>query len=542
MKFACLLLILSSTGLFFALPLVGGEAWRLDPAARLVLGQVDFTSNGEGAGNTGMRRPSDVAVDPTTGKVFVVDYANHRVLRYAAFSSLQNGSEPEIVLGQPGFGATSPGRSATKFSNPRQATVDLEGRLWVADTFNGRVLRFDAASEKESGAPADGVLGQVDFVTEASPSSRSVMTSPFGVAMDAAGTLYVSEALAHRVLAFHDAATLANGANASFVLGQPDFTDLTDRTTRDGMDGPRGIAVDAGGNLFVADAFNQRVLRFDDVATLANGANASSVLGQENFTSGTFGVSAQRFSRPFDVAIDRDGRLWVADLLNSRVVGFTGAADLPGFSSADHLIGQESFTEKVVGTSERRLAYADFDPVTSLDSSFGVGTGPDGRVWVADSGNHRVVVFDPDRHFPDLRIGKNASATRGNNLYNPAGAGQIQTETTVNGKKARLFVRLENDGNVEETCAVKGLGSHSRFEISVFLTTGGRRNVTSSVKSGVHRTGPIAPGSFRLYQHEIRAKGKEKSRRATVRAWIQASSTTDGQIDRVISLVKNRPK
>ena len=55
-------------------------------------------------------------------------------------------------------------------------------------------------------------------------------------------------------------------------------------------------------------------------------------------------------------------------------------------------------------------------------------------------------------------------------------------------------------------------------------------------------TDPIAPGFFRLYQHEIRAKGKEKSRRATVRAWIQASSTTDGQIDRVISLVKNRPK
>lgn len=523
-------------------PLGGGESWRLDPAARVVLGQVDFTSNAEGAGNTGMERPSDVAVDPTTGKVFVVDYANHRVLRYAAYDNLQNGSAPEVVLGQPGFGATGPGRSATKFSNPRQATVDHEGRLWVADTFNGRVLRFDAASEKESGAPADGVLGQVDFVTEASPSSRSVMTSPFGVAVDAAGTLYVSEALANRVLAFHDAATLANGANASFVLGQPDFTDLSGRTTRDGMNGPRGLAVDAGGNLFVADAFNHRVLRFDNAGGLANGALASTVLGQENFTSSTFSTSAQRFSRPFDVAIDRDGRLWVADLLNSRVVGFTDAAGLPGFSPADQLIGQEIFTEKVVGTSERRLAYADFDPVTSLDSSFGVGSGIDGRVWVADSGNHRVVAFDADRHFPDLRIGKNASAARGNNLYNATGSRQIQTETTKNGKKARIVVRLENDGNVEETCAIKGLGSHSRFELSVFLTTGGRRNVTAAVKSGAHRTAPITPGSFRIYQHEIRAKAKKKSRRAKVRAWLQASSTVDGQIDRVISLVKNRPK
>lgn len=542
MKSVLLLGILSATGCFFSLPLAGGEAWRLDPAARLVLGQVDFTSNGEGSGNTGMRRPSDVAVDPTTGKVFVVDYANHRVLRYAAFANLRNGSAPEAVLGQPGFGATNPGRSATKFSNPRQATVDQEGRLWVADTFNGRVLRFDAASEKASGAPADGVLGQVDFVTEASPSSRSVMTSPFGVAVDAEGTLYVSEALAHRVLAFREAATLANGANASFVLGQPDFTDLTDRITRDGMDGPRGISLDADGNLYVADAFNHRVLRFDDVGSLANGAPASSVLGQENFTSDSIGSSAQRFHRPFDVAVDGAGRLWVADQQNSRVVGFTAAAGLPGFSPADLLIGQTGFDLRITGTTERNLTFADFDAATSLDSSFGVGTGPEGRVWVADSGNHRVVVFDPDRHFPDLRIGKNASATRGNNLYNTAGSGQIQPETTVNGKKARLYVRLENDGNVDETCSVKGLGRHARFDLSVFLVTGGRRNLTGAVKSGLYRTDPIAPGSFRLYHQEIRAKGKEKSRRASVRAWLQASSTSDGQTDRVVSLVKNLPK
>lgn len=524
------------------LALDAGEAWRIDPSARLVLGQSDFTSNAEGSGVSGMHRPADVAVDPTTGKVFVVDYANHRVLRFAAIADLENGGSPEVVLGQPDLDTNTPGRTARKFSNPRQATVDHEGRLWVADTFNGRVLRFDSASEKVSGAAADGVLGQVDFVTEDSPSSRSVMTSPFGVTVGADGTLFVSEALAHRVLAFQNAASLANGANASFVLGQPDFTDVTNRTTRDGMNGPRGIAVDADGNLFVADAFNDRVLRFDGAASLGNGALASSAFGQANFTSSTFGTSQNRFSRPFDVAIDGEGRLWVADQLNSRVVGFSNAATLPGFPSADLLIGQADFVDNDSGTSERDLAYADFDPMTSLDSSFGVGSGPDGRVWVADSGNHRVLAFDKDRHFPDMRIGLTVAASRGNNVYNTGGSGQIQSDTIKNGKKTRLFCRLENDGNVDEICSLKGLGSNSRFVISVFLATGGRRNVTASVKTGSHQTDAIPPRSVRVYHHEIRPKGNKKSSRATVRAWLQATSTTDAQVDRVVSLVKNRPK
>ena len=539
-----LLLVLIVGFVFFLLrpSLEAGESWRIDPSARLVLGQSDFTSNTEGSGLSGMHRPADVAVDPTTGKVFVVDYANHRVLRFAAFAELENGTDPEVVLGQPNFNTNTPGRSATKFSNPRQATVDAEGRLWVADTFNGRVLRFDGASSKSSGASADGVLGQVDFVTEDSPSSRSVMTSPFGVTVDADGTLYVSEALAHRVLAFQNAAALANGANASFVLGQPNFTDVTSRTTRDGMDGPRGIAVDALGNLFVADAFNNRVLRLDGVGALANGALASSAFGQSNFTSSTFATSENRFWRPFDVAVDGEGRLWVADQLNSRVLGFSGAATLPGFPSADLLIGQETFDDRGTGTSQSDLAYADFDAMTSLDSSFGVGSGPDNRVWVADSGNHRVLAFNQDRHFPDMRIGLNAGASRGNNVYNAGGSGQTQSYKIRNGKKARLFARLENDGNVDETCSLKGLGSNSRFTISVFVVTGGRRNLTASVKAGSHQTDSLTPGSVRVYHHEIRPKGSKRKSRATVRAWLQATSTTDSQVDRVVSLVKNRPK
>lgn len=518
------------------------EIWRLGPSARLVLGQSDFTSNVEGSGLAGMSRPSDIAVDPTTGKVFVVDYVNNRVLRFSAYAGLVNGALPEAVLGQPDFDTNTPGGGPAKFSSPRQATVDHEGRLWVSDSGNRRVLRFDSASQKASGGSSDGVLGQSGFFAVDSPSSRSVMGYTFGVAVGPDGALFVSESFTHRVLAFRNAAMLNNGANASLVLGQSNFSNGDYATTRDGMNGPRGLAVDAAGNLFVADTFNHRILRFDDAGNKTNGSNADSVIGQTNFTGNQADVSSERFQAPWDVAVDGEGRLWVADLWNNRIVGFSNALLLGVLPTADQLIGHETFSSLATGLSDWELDSADFDPMTNRDSSLGVGVGPDGRVWVADSGNHRVLAFTRDSHFPDMRIGLKSSATQGNNVRNSSGAGQTQAYAIKNGKKAGLFARLENDGNVDDTYSLKGLGSNSRFKIAVFLLTDGRQNLTASVKSGFHQTGLVVPGSSLLYQHEIRPTGKEKSRLGTVRAWLEAASTTDGELDRIVSLVKNRPK
>lgn len=232
----------------------------------------------------------------------------------------------------------------------------------------------------------------------------------------------------------------------------------------------------------------------------------------------------------------------MVDYVNNRILGFSNAILLGAFPSADQLIGHETFSSLATGLSDRELDSADFDPMTNQDNSLGVGAGLDGLVWVADSGNHRVLAFNQDRHFPDMRIGLNAAASRGNYLYNAGGSGQTQSYTIRNGKKARLFARLENDGNVDDGYSLKGLDSNSRFTISVFLVTGGRRNLSASVKAGLHQTGLQVPGSNLLYHHEIRPKGKEKSRRGTVRAWLQATSTTAAEVDRIVSLVKNRPK
>ena len=328
-------------------------------AAKLVLGQPDFTSNAYHATQTGMNYPYGVAVDPTTHKVFVVENNNSRVLRFASVYTLTNGAAAEAVLGQPNFTSNTPKTTQNGMNSPVSVFVDSGGRLWVGDYKNSRVLRFDHAATLPSGANADGVLGQTNFTNHADATGQHSMGYPIGVFVDADGRLWVADQGNNRVLRFNNAASKANGANADGVLGQTNFTSYSFSTTRNGMDEPTGVTADnASGRLYVGDYRNNRILVFNAAAGLANGANASFVLGQKDFTSNSSGTSATTLYLPVDVFYDQAAKvLWVADGNNNRVLIYgnpfttlstTSTAAYDGWvlesAAASHVGGSKSST------------------------------------------------------------------------------------------------------------------------------------------------------------------------------------------------------
>jgi hypothetical protein len=144
---------------------VSTAAFTNGQAASLVLGQTNFTSSTVATTASGMNQPTGLAVDPTSGKVFVVDYSNDRVLRFASGAALLAGAAAEAVLGQPNFTSHDFGTTASLMSLPFGVAADSAGRLWVSDFNNNRVLRFDGAASKPNGASADGVLGQSNFTS-----------------------------------------------------------------------------------------------------------------------------------------------------------------------------------------------------------------------------------------------------------------------------------------------------------------------------------------------------------------------------------------
>ena len=308
-----------------------------------VLGQLNFTLNLPGTSSISLNSPSGVAVDPTTGKLFVVDRYNNRVLRWSSTSKIENGSPAEAVFGQSDFNSSSSGLLASKFNDPLRVFVDSAGCLWVSDYLNNRVLRFDSASFKTTGSSADGVLGQQSFTTNTSGTSANKMKGPIGVFVDGGGRLWVSDRLNHRVLRFDNASSKSNGANADGLLGQPDFTTGTSGLSATKMNRPMGVYVDSEDHLWVCEDDNNRAIRFDNASSKLNGAAADGVLGQPDFNTNLKKYSRDGMSNLRGVFGDAAGRLYLVDESNHRVLVFNHAASQPNGAFADYVLGQSDF-------------------------------------------------------------------------------------------------------------------------------------------------------------------------------------------------------
>lgn len=167
-----------------------------------VLGQANFTTATAGTGNTGLQNPVSVAIS-SSGTLYVTCQAAHRIMLFNNASSLGSNPPAAKVFGQPDFATTSSGISDSKFNTPAGCTITPDDSLWVTDRNNNRLLRFSQISSKQNGSPADGVVGQADFVLNASGTTSQALSAPTGSpAVDSTGSLWIADGSNHRVLRF----------------------------------------------------------------------------------------------------------------------------------------------------------------------------------------------------------------------------------------------------------------------------------------------------------------------------------------------------
>jgi len=358
------------------------QSWANGQAASFVIGQTGFGLNASSVTATGLNQPWGVVIDPVTGKVFVSDVINNRVLRYPSAAAMTNGAAAEAVLGQPNFTQNINGLSATTLWQPVGMAMDAAGNLWVADERNNRVLRYANAATIASGSAASTVLGQANFTSDNFPlETASSMYEPFSV-FCIGTTLWVADCGTDRVLRFENAASLANGAAASAVFGQPGFTTNTPNTHASGLSAPMQIYVDGADNLWVADFVNNRVMMFPNAATAANNEAATLVLGQPDFNSNAAGSTATTFNNPVGVYGDGDGNIYVSDYGNNRILIFANAASLSNGAAATYVLGQTNFTSTGTGDNANQLNNPTF---------LFVGT----SLLAADATNNRIMIWIP---------------------------------------------------------------------------------------------------------------------------------------------------
>lgn len=322
----------------------------------------------------------------------VADSGNHRVLIWHTAPS-SDGAPADVVLGQPGFyseGPNAAGRGPQNGLHLPTGVCVLEGRLYVADAWNHRILVWNRIPEV-SDQPPDAVLGQASLAETAENQGGApglgTLYWPYGVRA-IAGWFYVADTGNRRVLGWRGAPE--PGQPADLVLGQPSAGERQENRggppAADSFRWPHDIAGDAGA-LYVADAGNHRVLGWSPRPDRDRPADL--VLGQPGFTQATElphvpqGPSRMRF--PYAVAYE-GGLLAVADTANNRVLAWRQAPRDGAFHPADLVLGQHDFS----GGGENRWKAVERD---TLCWPYGLHLSR-GRLAVADSGNNRVMIWE----------------------------------------------------------------------------------------------------------------------------------------------------
>jgi uncharacterized protein (TIGR03437 family) len=183
-----------------------------------------------------------------------------------------------------------------------------------------------------------------------------------------------------------------------------------DRPTQSTLCFPTGLAVDADGNLYVADRGNGRVLRFPaPFARLGTLPQADLVLGQQSFTTSFRDATPRTMASPYGLAFTTDGGLIVSDAAHNRVLYFPRTdGQFTSGQAATKVFGQPDFVSTAAGNDDSRM-----------NSPRHVSTDTDSRPYVADTANNRVLIFDSISNLQTANARAVAALTQG--LSSPRG-------------------------------------------------------------------------------------------------------------------------
>ena len=215
------------------------------------------------------------------------------------------------------------GTTQKKFDEPTYINFDALGNLWVPDRGNCRAVRFDPPFATNMDASV--VLGQANFTSKVfGGGTQNGLSYPAGVFAQPNGNIWVADTNVHRTLRYD--APISSGMNANLVLGQSDFTGISNVLNASGTNAPKAVCVDIYGNAWVIDSYC-RALRY--TAPLSSGMASTKVLGQADFTSstgnrgGTPGRNTLLTGSGYlGMILDQDENLWIADTGNNRIMKY----------------------------------------------------------------------------------------------------------------------------------------------------------------------------------------------------------------------------
>ncbi len=470
------------------------------------------TANNGGISADSLNVPGNLALD-SINNLYIVDTNNNRMLYYSGSSTTAT-----RIYGQAGSFVTNAinngGVSASSLNTPGSAAIGSTGIIYVADTNNNRTLEFQTSLSITVQPPTSMTVGPPfslvsSLIDVGSGSVFSDFTGTVSVAIKAGtgtagavlgGTTALSAASG--VATFNNLSLNMAGSGYILTISSPGVGSANTNTiavntgvspvaltvygqggsftanitnnggiSAIGFQSPKQTVLDSSGDLYVIDTGNNRVLFFP-----SGSMTATRVYGQggsfSSNTSNNGGVSANSLNSPVSLALDNNGNLYVADTSNNRVLYYPA-----GSTTATRVYGQAA---SFISTASNNGGIS----ANSLSSPGGINLDTSGNLYVADTGNNRLLYYPAGSTTATRVYGQAASF-----ISNTSNNGGI----SANSLKAPRGVTLDNNGNlyVADTSNNRVL-YYSAGSTTATLVYGQRGSFTSA-STGVTTTNLNSP-------------------------------------------------
>ena len=417
-----------------------------------------FDGDGGPATDALFNHPAGIALD-ATGNIYVADEFNARI------RMINTGGVINTIAGNGSFGYAGDGGAAVaaELYQPTGIILDASGNIYIADMVNDAVRKINTSGIINT----IGGIGSSGFGGDGGPATSALMHFPCALALDAGGNLFIADQTNNRVREINTSGTMSTLVGNGLV-GYGDGGPATAAQ----LGGPQDVAIDAIGNVYIADIYHNLIRKVDTAGIISTFAGT----GMSGYTGDGGPATAAAFNQPIGLAVDDTGNIYIADVGNVRIrkvnpagiittvvgsgaLGYSGdggpaldaALNAPQYVAVDHagnmyISDQNTLIRKInaagiittlAGGTLMGFAGDGGPAAMALFSDpMGVGTDVYGNVYIADGGNNRIRMID---------TAGNINTIAGNGTTGATGDGGAATAAELNYPSG---VSVDNAGNI----------------------------------------------------------------------------------------------